>query len=47
MRKVYDCFGLTEKPKANMNSVFDRDFGMIDLDLIYYNVQMFKKINNL
>ena len=45
--KVYDCFGLTEKPKANMNSVFDRDFGMIDLDLIYYNVQMFKKINNL
>jgi hypothetical protein len=45
--KRYNCFGLTEKPKANMNTVFNKDSKTIDLDLVYYNIQMFKKINTI
>jgi len=44
---VYDGFGLTEKPKANMNSVFSKSLEEIDWDLVMHNIQKFKQINNL
>ena len=44
---VYDGFGLTEKPKSNMNSVFSKSLEEIDWDLVMHNIQKFKQINNL
>ena len=42
-----DFYGLTEKPKANMNNFQDISFEDINLDLIDNNVEMFRLINNL
>lgn len=43
----YDEVGLDFKPKANMNNYFDVDPKNVDLNLVLYNVKMFKKINEL
>jgi hypothetical protein len=43
----YEDFGLHHKPKANMNDYFNTDIKNINLDLVLYNIEMFKKINEL
>jgi hypothetical protein len=43
----YRNHGLYKKPKANMNDFFYMLDGQIDYDLLTYNLDMFKKINNL
>jgi hypothetical protein len=43
----YEEHGLDFKPKANMNTYFNVDVKNINLDLVLYNVKMFKKINEL
>jgi hypothetical protein len=43
----YDEFGLNHKPKANMNDYFNIDVKNVNLKLILYNVETFKKINEL
>ena len=43
----YIDIGIMEKPKPNMNSCFDMDIKDIDLELLEYNISMFRKINNL
>jgi hypothetical protein len=42
-----EFYGLTEKPKANMNNFQDLSFEDIDLDLVDNNIEMFRLINNL
>lgn len=44
---VYDEFGLKTKPKANMNDYFNIDVKDVNLKLVLYNVETFKKINEL
>ena len=44
---MYHEDGLIEKPKANMNEYQDIDIESISIDLVEYNVEQFKKINNL
>jgi hypothetical protein len=46
-RTRYNDLGLTHKPKANMNNFQDKDLDSEQMDIILYNVEMFKKINNL
>ena len=43
----YDEFGLATKPKANMNDYFNIDIKNVNLKLVLYNVETFKKINEL
>ena len=43
----YKNHGLYRKPKANMNDFFYMLDDQIDYDLLTYNLDMFKKINNL
>jgi hypothetical protein len=43
----YDDFGLSTKPKANMNDYFNIDSKNVNLKLVLYNVEKFKKINEL
>ena len=43
----YRNHGLYKKPKANMNDFFYMLDDQIDYDLLTYNLDMFKKINNL
>jgi len=42
----YDDYGITCKPKMNLNNSFDIGISKIDLELIYKNVNKFKKIIN-
>jgi hypothetical protein len=42
-----EFFGLTEKPKANMNDYQDIATEKVDLELIDNNIEMFRLINNL
>jgi hypothetical protein len=46
-RRVYDYMGLESKPKANMNDDQNKSIGVTQLDSIYYNIEMFRKINGL
>ena len=39
--------GLNSKPKANMNDHFDMMFDELDYDLVKYNTNKFRTINNL
>jgi hypothetical protein len=43
----YEAYGLYSKPKINMNESQNMDINKINLGLIKYNVNMFRKINNL
>jgi len=43
----YLSYGIYDKPKPNMNNSFDLDISKIDLELVKYNVKMFRKINGL
>jgi hypothetical protein len=43
----YTEFGLTQKPKANMNDCFYMFEDQIDYDILDYNLIMFATINNL
>jgi hypothetical protein len=43
----YTDAGLTQKPKANMNDHFDMLYDEVDYDLLEYNLEKFKTINNL
>tara|TARA_R110002167_G_scaffold49884_2_gene145853 strand:+ start:67 stop:855 length:789 start_codon:yes stop_codon:yes gene_type:complete len=43
----YNDRGLTEKPKANMNDYFYMLNNQVDYDLLTYNLNKFKTINNL
>ena len=43
----YHNLGLNSKPKANMNECQDIDIKSINIDLVEYNIEQFKKINNL
>jgi len=43
----YTDAGLTKKPKANMNDHFDMMYDEVDYDLLDYNLEKFKTINNL
>jgi hypothetical protein len=43
----YNNSGLTTKPKANMNDHFNMMYDEIDYDLLDYNLEKFKTINNL
>lgn len=43
----YGESGLDYKPKANMNDYFDIDPKKVNLSLVLYNVETFKKINEL
>ena len=43
----YHNMGLNAKPKANMNDYQEVDIESIDINLIEYNVEQFRKINNL
>lgn len=44
--KKYNDWGLDNKPKANMNDYFDIPYEKIDLDLLVFNINKFKQINN-
>lgn len=43
----YHNLGLNSKPKANMNDFQDSDIESINIDLVEYNVEQFRKINKL
>jgi hypothetical protein len=43
----YTDMGLSQKPIYNMNSHFDIPLSMVNTDLIEYNVEMFREINNI
>jgi hypothetical protein len=43
----YEEHGLNYKPKANMNNYFDIEFDELDYGSVIYNVNKFRKINNL
>lgn len=43
----YGGSGLINKPKSNMNNVFDIDFKNIDINKIEYNVLKFKSLNQI
>ena len=43
----YEEFGLSYKPKANMNDHFDMEFDELDYGSVLYNANKFRKINNL
>ena len=43
----YQNYGLHKKPKANMNDYFYMLNDQVDFDLLDYNLNMFRKINNL
>jgi hypothetical protein len=43
----YSNYGLTQKPKANMNDYFYMLSNQIDYDLLTHNVHKFREINNL
>lgn len=43
----YSHMGLNHKPKANMNNYQDEKIDFIDTDLVNYNVDMFKVINEI
>jgi hypothetical protein len=45
--EAYNFYGLTDKPKANMNDYQDIATENVDLDLVDNNVEMFRLINNL
>ena len=45
--EAYNFYGLTDKPKANMNDYQDIATENVDLDLIDNNIEMFRLINNL
>jgi hypothetical protein len=42
----YTDMGLNGKPKATFDKVYDMNISDIDMDLLYYNVNMFKEIVN-
>jgi len=43
----YHNLGLNAKPKANMNDFQDMSIESINIDLVEYNVEQFRKINNI
>jgi hypothetical protein len=43
----YTKMGLNSKPVANMNKYQDVSLDFVNEDLVEYNVEMFRKINNL
>ena len=43
----YDKLGIQTKPTANMNNFQDIDVENVNLDLLHYNVRMFREINKL
>jgi hypothetical protein len=43
----YSFGGIHKKPLTNMNSIQDIELNKIDLSLMWHNVVMFRKINNL
>jgi hypothetical protein len=43
----YEYWGLSSKPKANMNDFFNTDRKKVYLSDILLNVSKFRKINNL
>jgi hypothetical protein len=43
----YEAYGLYHKPKINMNEAQDMSRDKINVALVDYNVNMFRKINNL
>jgi len=43
----YESYGLNHKPKANMNDHFDIEYDELDYNIVRYNVDKFKQINNL
>ena len=43
----YEAYGLYHKPKINMNEAQDMSRDEINVALVDYNVNMFRKINNL
>jgi hypothetical protein len=45
--EAYNFYGLTNKPKANMNDYQDIATENVDLDLVDNNVEMFRLINNI
>ena len=45
--EAYNFYGLTDKPKANMNDYQDIATENVDLDLVDNNVEMFRQINGL
>ena len=43
----YSKSGLTEKPKANMNSHFNKKFEDVDYQLVLHNTTLFREINGI
>ncbi len=43
----YNSYGLTTKPKTRIDDVIGIPSSNLDLDLIEYNVDLFRKINNI
>jgi hypothetical protein len=43
----YNPYGLHVKPTVNMNECFEMPLSEIDIELVNYNVEQFKQINNL
>ena len=46
-KRVYHQLGISPKPVANMNKYQDVSIDFINVDLVEYNVDMFRKINGL
>ena len=44
---MYHEDGLIEKPKANMNSHFNKKFEEIDYQLVLHNTTLFREINGI
>jgi len=40
----YESFGLFKKPQINMNQAFNIDPKDVNIDLLYYNIESFKKL---
>lgn len=45
--KSYNAFGLRDKPKLNMNEIFNLPKNEGNFDLVKHNIRMFKTINSL
>ena len=45
-KKRYNDWGLDNKPKSNMNSCYNIPYENIDMELLYFNINKFKQINN-
>jgi len=43
----YDILGLEVKPTVNMNECFEMPLSEINMELLNYNIEQFKQINNL